>query len=219
MHPLLQEKYANTGNEKTDAWRVLVVSILLNQTTGHQVMTIIDDFFSKWPNPARMAFASEENVLEVVKNIGFGNRRSEYLVSMSKQFMLVRTKPLAEIDVTALRGCGEYAHQAWRMFVLGERDFQPKDWELRKRMRELNGEIVDWEAEDIRHRAEKKQEKEEKDEKVARVLNRNRRRDDKQREKTEAEEKPKSKAKEDKEKAELKQKRTVRINRAQHRRN
>ena len=87
------------------------------------------------------------------------------------------TPDFSTLNISDLRGCGQYASEAWRMFVLGQRDFQPKDWELRKRMRELNGEVVDWEAEDIRHKEEKKKAKEERDEKVARVLRVAKRRD------------------------------------------
>lgn len=181
-HRLLQEVHADTENHLTNSWRVLVVCILLNQTTGNAAGPVMADLFKRWPSPVKMACADHDQLFEHIRHLGFGGKRTEYLIEMSKQYAQWmrgrgQNPDWKTLDVPELRGCGQYAHEAWRMFVLGERDFQPKDWELRKRMRELNGEVVDWEAEDIRHKEEKKKAKEEEDTKKERVLSVCRRRD------------------------------------------
>lgn len=179
-HQLLQEKYSRTGNARNDAWRVLVVCTMLNMTHGTQADPVIEHLFDRWPTPAKMALADQEKLREVINHLGFGSKRSEHLVEMSKQFVQLRSQPLEDIDVEDLRGCGEYAMHAWQMFVAKRTDFWPRDKELRRRMRELRGEVFDWDEAVALEHAEKKAEREKKklvDEHLAEKVTRSKRRD------------------------------------------
>lgn len=182
-HPLLHEEVMTTPNERTNAWRVLVVCIM-KTTTSHDSGNLTRLLLEKYPSPVKLAIADQTKVQELVKSLGIGSKRAEWLVEMSKQFMAFRNNGLDIIDVTDLHGCGAYAEEAWRMFVLKDQTFVPHDKDLRRRMRELNGEVFDWDRavviEGIVATAEKvakKLAKADQDEKIARVHARASRRD------------------------------------------
>lgn len=183
QHPLLHEELADSPNERTNAWRVLAVCIM-KTTTSHDAGNLTRLLIQKYPSPVKMAIADQQQVAELIKSLGMGSKRAEWLVEMSKQFMAFRNHRLDVIDVTDLHGCGPYALEAWRMFVLGERDFVPHDKELRRRMRELNGEVFDWDAAianekivAIAQKAADKLKRQDDDEKIQRVKERASRRD------------------------------------------
>lgn len=132
---LLQEKYWNN-----DPWRILVICILLNRTQGKTAEPVIQAFFKRWPTAEAVEKDGyEDEIFKVIGRLGLGNVRSRYLNKMSCQYAKYLRKEAGRMDLTTLRlgGVGKYAYEAWRMFVLGHRDFWPEDKELLKRMKEL----------------------------------------------------------------------------------
>lgn len=130
MGPLLQEKYWNG-----DPWRILVICVLLNRTQGGTAEPVIKRFFELWPTAESVPAA--EAVYPVIAHLGLGVVRSSYLSELSRKYAQ-SYKSYKVVDPLVLPGIGQYAYEAWRMFVLGMRDFIPKDKELRRRMEELN---------------------------------------------------------------------------------
>ena len=118
-YDLLQERYW------PDDWKILVVCLLLNQTSRKQVEPMIDRFFKRWPDAKSAASASEEEMREVVRSLGMYNRRVKTIKKMSQQFL---TGFENAID---LYGCGKYANDAYRIFMKGEwEDVEPNDHAL-----------------------------------------------------------------------------------------
>lgn len=116
---LLQERYW------PDDWKILVVCLLLNQTSRKQVEPMIEVFFDRWPD-ARSAVSADENEMrEVVHSLGMFNRRVKTIKKMSQQFLS------GFEDAIELYGCGKYADDTYRIFMKGEwKDVKPNDHAL-----------------------------------------------------------------------------------------
>ena len=103
---LLQEIYID------DPWKIMVCCILLNQTTRKQVDKVRDTLFKRWPSPEAMAIANEDELIEVIRSLGFYNRRAKTLIKFSREWTEKDWKTPRE-----LYGIGQYAHDSWNIFV------------------------------------------------------------------------------------------------------
>ena len=116
---LLQERYW------PDDWKILIVCLLLNQTSRKQVEPKIESFFEKWPDPESASSADEDEMRDLVRPLGMFNRRVKSIKKMSQQF-------ISGFDnAIELYGCGKYADDTYRIFMKGEwRDVEPNDHAL-----------------------------------------------------------------------------------------
>jgi len=105
---LLQERYW------PDDWKILIVCLLLNQTSRKQVEPMIESFFEKWPDPEAASSADEDEMRDLVRPLGMFNRRVKSIKKMSQQFMS------GFDNAIELYGCGKYADDAYRIFMKGE---------------------------------------------------------------------------------------------------
>jgi len=116
---LLQERYW------PDDWKILIVCLLLNQTSRKQVEPMIESFFEKWPDPESASNADEDEMRDLVRPLGMFNRRVKSIKKMSQQFMS------GFDNAIELYGCGKYADDTYRIFMKGEwRDVEPNDHAL-----------------------------------------------------------------------------------------
>lgn len=142
---LVEELFPN------DPWRVLISTMLLNKTQRKQnVDGTLFYLFQKWPNAASVvndAGVDEDTVLRfvfsLVRPAGFGRSKAKSFVRLSRDYMsLVATKSqevqssdscttctnyeiefgLARNEVKQLFGCGDYAADAYQLFV--RKDFE-----------------------------------------------------------------------------------------------
>jgi len=111
---------------RSDPWKMLIACILLNRTKIRQVRPAFHDIIEKWPSPERLAAADHDEVRDVIRPLGFHNRRTQTLIEMSTQWAS------GERDPRALKGVGRYALDSWRIFVEGECDVEVTDKELAK---------------------------------------------------------------------------------------
>jgi len=119
-YDLLQERF--WPNE----WKILVVCLLLNQTSRKQVEPMIADFFKRYPDPRSIIEASESSLVDILKPLGLVNRRIMILKKFSLQFLGKEWKTAKD-----LYGCGKYADDTWRIFCKGDwREVEPKDHAL-----------------------------------------------------------------------------------------
>ena len=119
-YDLLQERF--WPNE----WKILVVCLMLNQTSRKQVEPMIEKFFSKYPDPNSILSASEEELFLILKPLGLANKRVKTLKKFSEQFLSNDWKTAKD-----LYGCGKYADDAWRIFCLGDwKEVSPNDHAL-----------------------------------------------------------------------------------------
>jgi methyl-CpG-binding domain protein 4 len=119
---LVQEPYF--GNE----WKVLVCCQLLNMTTHVQVRKILEKLFSSYPDAPSMAQADEGDLREIVRSLGFYNKRARTLIRFSKEYL---EKGWA--SASDLYGIGKYGNDAWHIFCVGDwKDIHPNDQALNK---------------------------------------------------------------------------------------
>lgn len=107
-------------------WQHMVGVIMLNQTGRKPVKTVLPAFLERWPDPASYLNSKPEDVIPVIRPLGFYNRRERTIRRMSKDYLT-----WDQVDATKLYGIGQYGSESYRIFWLGER-FEPQDKELRR---------------------------------------------------------------------------------------
>lgn len=128
---LIQEEYIDT---EYGPWKVLVICQCLNQATWVVVERIVNELFRIFPNPQAMREADPMEVFEIVRDLGFGARRTDFLISMSKSYrdqFEEYGQDFEKYDIWNMEGCGVYAMDAWNLFVLKKR-VEPKDKHLKR---------------------------------------------------------------------------------------
>jgi methyl-CpG-binding domain protein 4 len=120
-YQLLQEIYFD------DPWKSQVCCILLNCTKRTQVDRIRDELFTRYPTPRAMAEANPVELAEMLRPLGFYNRRAKTLVWFSMQWISYEWTHPRE-----LYGIGEYASASWDIFYENKLNIEPKDGVLVK---------------------------------------------------------------------------------------
>ncbi|XP_077241853.1 DNA glycosylase superfamily protein [Tasmannia lanceolata] len=119
---LLQENHAH------DPWRVLVICMLLNLTTGRQVTKVLEDLFRLCPDAKTATEVDEEEIEKVIRHLGLQTKRAKMIQRFSKEYL--------EEDwthVTQLHGVGKYGADAHAIFCTGKwKQVQPEDHVLNK---------------------------------------------------------------------------------------
>ena len=111
-----------------DVWKILVVCSLHNQTSRIQVDKVYKKLFQLYPTPSKMSKANCAELIEIIKPLGFYNRRARTLIRMSKEFLEKDWSQASE-----LYGCGKYANDCYKVFCTGEwQSVQPTDHALNK---------------------------------------------------------------------------------------
>jgi endonuclease III-like uncharacterized protein len=130
---LLQEQLRH------DPWKLLVSCIMLNQTTAVQVKKVIWEFFERWPTAEKLCeLQDKQELVELIKPLGFQNRRANRLVNMSWSYRLYRPDQNVE-QVDLLHGVGKYAADSFRMFIGGYLVHDAQDKELKNYLRWAKG--------------------------------------------------------------------------------
>ncbi|KAK4799379.1 hypothetical protein SAY86_024744 [Trapa natans] len=106
---LLQEDHAY------DPWRVLVICMLLNITTGRQTGKILERLFSEFPDAKAAAEAPVEGIEEIIKTLGLQKKRAHMIKRMSQEYLGENWT-----HVTQLHGVGKYAADAYAIFCTGK---------------------------------------------------------------------------------------------------
>lgn len=82
--PKLLEWLAANGRhfpwrETRDPWGVYSAEILLQRTRANAVANLYEDFHCIYPSPSELAAATEAEIYELVRPLGFGNQRTRTL--------------------------------------------------------------------------------------------------------------------------------------------
>lgn len=107
------------------AWQHMVGVIMLNQTGRKPVKTVLPEFLSRWPDAASYLSSIPDDVIAVIRPLGFYNRRENAIRRMSQDYLAWDGD-----DAADLYGIGQYGSESYRIFFKGER-FEPHDKELR----------------------------------------------------------------------------------------
>lgn len=109
-------------------WLILVVSMLLNCTSRKQVEKILPEFIRRWREPRVFLTASIDEVAELCRPLGFANRRTANIFSMTRTYV-----DGSWVHASELPGIGQYGARSWEIFCRGTiGDEQPKDHALVK---------------------------------------------------------------------------------------
>lgn len=98
-----------------DPWRVLVICILLNRTSGSQTRRIISEFFSLCPNAKAATEVAPEQILTIIRTLGLHHKRAVMIQRFSREYLGQNWT-----HVTQLHGIGKYAADAYALFCTGK---------------------------------------------------------------------------------------------------
>lgn len=115
-------------------WLILVSCVLLNCTTRKQVEKVLPEFIRRWPIAQAFMNADKVEVANLIRPLGFIERRTAYLTKMTELYLCGPWEHAVE-----LAGIGEYGGRAWEIFCCNRLgDEEPKDhalveyWKWRK---------------------------------------------------------------------------------------
>jgi methyl-CpG-binding domain protein 4 len=118
---LLQEIY------RKDPWKMLVCCIFLNQTNRKQVDQVREEFFLRYPNAESLLKTEDKEIVDLIRPLGFYNRRTRTLKKFSEDWVLKEWKSPLE-----LHGIGKYAFDSWEIFQNFNFKVEPTDSVLKK---------------------------------------------------------------------------------------
>lgn len=151
---LLEEMFAS------NPWRLLLSTIMLNRTSRLQVDAVLYRFLQRWPDAYSAANADAKEISAVIEPLGLYHKRSAAIVRFSKEYLdLVESKMvgkdepvnsqerslicecfrmrtckefrLAKEEILGLYNCGNYAADAYEIFIRGVFPPLPADHALR----------------------------------------------------------------------------------------
>lgn len=76
-----------THLEARNAWELLVATVLAAQCTDARVNTVTPELFRRWPGPAELALARQEELEEVIHSTGFYHNKAKNLLGAARRLM------------------------------------------------------------------------------------------------------------------------------------
>jgi endonuclease III len=112
---LLEELFSD------NPWNLLLSTILLNRTSRVQVDVVLNEFLAKWPSPESVAAADWEEISLVIRPLGIRHRRAKGLIRFSRDYLTkikaCSAATMTREDILSLHHCGDYAYDAYRIFI------------------------------------------------------------------------------------------------------
>ena len=120
---------------RDNQWQMLIICMMLNQTNFKQVEKVRYQFFDRFPDADALVNATDAEIIEIIKPLGFYNRRAQQWKKFSQQWLEVlrRYEEPLKIPVTTLAGMagiGKYALDSWKIFQLYDYSVEPEDHAL-----------------------------------------------------------------------------------------
>jgi len=117
---LLASEYPDAAIELDygSPWELLVATVLSAQSTDVRVNQVTPHLFARWPGPADLASASQEDVEQVIRSTGMYRRKASSLRAAAR---IVVSEHGGEVprDIEALVGLPGVGHKTAKV-VLGE---------------------------------------------------------------------------------------------------
>ncbi|MBR3123407.1 MAG: endonuclease III [Prevotella sp.] len=82
-----QMPVVTTELEFGNAFQLLCATLLSAQCTDKRINQVTPALFARYPSPAEMAKAEEEDVLEYIKSVSYPNSKAKHLVAMSRMIV------------------------------------------------------------------------------------------------------------------------------------
>ncbi|XP_044477340.1 methyl-CpG-binding domain protein 4 isoform X2 [Mangifera indica] len=115
-HGLLQEDHYH------DPWRVLVICMLLNRTSGTQARRVISELFTLCPDAKTATEVAPEEIEKIIQTLGLQKKRALMIQRFSQEYLWEDWT-----HVTQLHGIGKYAADAYAIFCTGKWDRMSKE--------------------------------------------------------------------------------------------
>jgi len=109
--------------------------MMLNQTSYKQVDRVRHEFFSRFDSPETLIKASDDEIIDIIRPLGFYNRRAKQWKKFSLAWM-----EWDGVNINDLPGVGKYASDSWKIFQEGVYDIEVEDKELKKYLQWINNE-------------------------------------------------------------------------------
>ena len=104
--------------ETTDAWEVYAAEVLIKRTNADAALRVFPRFIERYPSAAALAKADEEELRELVYEIGLVDNRVKTLQSVGEQFADGLPDSVSELKEPW--GVGEYSARACQLFARGD---------------------------------------------------------------------------------------------------
>lgn len=111
---------------KGEPWKFLVGCMLCNQTKGSEALPVLTKLFATYPTVQALSESSQEELVQILRPLGFQNRRATTLIKFSKAWLESSEDDYLE----DLPGVGKYATDSYRLFIHDDWSIQPQDKEL-----------------------------------------------------------------------------------------
>jgi endonuclease III len=142
---LLEELFSN------DPWKLLLSTIFLNRTSRSQVDPILHHFLDKWPTASAAVEADLHEMSTLLKPLGLHHQRAAGIIQFSGDYLSLlshgsvsctgdgstfslpvdasesKSTRLTREDILRIFNCGEYAGDAFKIFIQKCNDFVPTD--------------------------------------------------------------------------------------------
>ena len=112
-------------------WQHFVGVICLNQTGRIQVKRVLPVFFKKWPTAKSYLKSNKQDVITVIRSLGFYNKRENTIRKMTEDFMSWNKE-----DATKLYGIGKYGSDSYELFYKKRLPDNVGDHELKRYIKE-----------------------------------------------------------------------------------
>lgn len=123
IHERLIEMYpeAECELDHTNAFELLVATILSAQCTDKRVNEVTPALFRRYPTPEDLAAANPEELSELIRPTGFFNAKTNSLLKMSERLVSVYRGEVPESreDLVTLAGVGRKTANVVRSVALG----------------------------------------------------------------------------------------------------
>ena len=78
---LVQERLSH------DPFRLLIAVIFLNKTRGSVALPVFYELMDRYPTPADLAAASQEDVVDIIQHLGLQNQRAKKCINLAKAWL------------------------------------------------------------------------------------------------------------------------------------
>ena len=112
-------------------WQMFVGCIMLNQTSRKPVKVVLPEFLERWPNPKKFLKSQTHEVIDVIRPLGFYNRRERAIRKMSEDFLTWNGE-----NANMLYGIGKYGSDSYEIFFKKNYAVEPTDKELKRYLSE-----------------------------------------------------------------------------------
>jgi endonuclease III len=148
---LIQEKLAH------DPFRLLIATVFLNRTRGEVAIPVLYSVFARYPTIRDLAEADVEDLVELIRNLGFQNARARKCIAIAQLWLTVPpcvgkryrrlhypkksdgldikageaiddADPHVAWEIAHLPGLGAYAIDSWRIFCRDALRGVASDW-------------------------------------------------------------------------------------------